>query len=332
MTILAGDIGGTKTVLAYFEVREGGLRPGASSSFHSRDHASLGEIVARFTKDSRFPVDQACFGVAGPVREGRCETTNLAWVVDSRDLASHLRLPLHRVALINDLEANAYGIPLLKAEDLASLNEGSPDLAGSNAAVISAGTGLGEAGLVWQGKHQIPIASEGGHASFAPENDEEAELLAFLRREYGHVSVERVLSGTGLHNIYRFLRDTGRGEDPVWLAERMRETDPAAAISEAALEGRSDLCAHALEMFVAVYGSEAGNLALKLLASAGVYVGGGIAPKILVKMKEPAFMRAFTAKGRMGPLLEAIPVRVILNDRTALLGAARCAALRASMI
>ena len=307
-------------------------KPFASSSFPSRDHASLGEIVARFTKDSRFPVDRACFGVAGPVRDGRCETTNLAWVVDSRDLASQLGLPLDRVALINDLEANAYGIPLLKAEDLASLNEGSPDLADSNAAVISAGTGLGEAGLVWQGKHQLPISSEGGHASFAPENDEEAELLAFLRREYGHVSVERVLSGTGLHNIYRFLRDTGRGKEPVWLAERMRETDPAAAISEAALEGRSDLCTHALEMFVAIYGAEAGNLALKLLASAGVYVGGGIAPKILVKMKEPAFMRAFTAKGRMGPLLEAVPVRVILNDRTALLGAGRCAALRASMI
>ena len=211
------------------------------------------------------------------------------------------------------------------------LNAGRPDPHG-NAAVISAGTGLGEAGLVWDGRRHRPLATEGGHADFAPTDETQVELYRFLAREFGHVSVERVLSGPGLHNVYRFLRDSGRAPEPAWLADEIGAGDPPAVITRAALAGRSLLCARALDLMVGIYGAEAGNLALKVMATAGVYVGGGIAPRILEKLREPTFMAAFTAKGRFRPLLEAMPIRVILNDQAALLGAARCAALHAALV
>ena len=215
-------------------------------------------------------------------------------------------------------------LPRFKPKDFVTLNAGVADAEG-NQAVISSGTGLGEAGLYWDGKKHRPFACEGGHSDFAPRNELEAELFRHLREKFGRVSYERVLSGPGLLNIYEFLRDTRRGEETAALAEEMRRADPAAVISRAALAGKYELCVKALDLFVSVYGAEAGNLALKMMATGGVFVGGGIAPKIIEKLKGPAFMEAFTAKGRMQPLLETMPVRVIMNEMTPLLGAARCA-------
>ncbi len=323
MTILAGDIGGTSTRLAFFAVADGQLRSVAEMTYRSREHQSLNEIVAHFVAAQGRPIAAAAFGIAGPVRGGKVETPNLAWTIDAAELARDLRLPT--VALLNDLEANASGIAVLAPHDFEVLNGGAADAAG-NQAVISAGTGLGEAGLYWDGRQHRPFASEGGHGDFAPRTPLEAELLRYLLGRFERVSYERVLSGPGLHNLYQFLRDTGRGTELPRVAEEMREQDSAAVIARAALAGESELCVSALDLFVALYGAEAGNLALRMMATGGVYIGGGIAPKILDRLKGPAFMQAFVAKGRMRSLLESIPVRVIKNDRTALLGAARYAA------
>ena len=233
------------------------------------------------------------------------------------------------VDLVNDLEANAHGISVLAPEDFSVLHPGAADASG-NRALISAGTGLGEAGLLADDAGYRPYPSEGGHCDFAPQNETESHLLLHLMGRFGHVSYERVLSGPGLYNIYQFFRDTGRAEEPAWLAEEIRQRDPSAVISENALKGSCELCVKTMDQFVSLYGAEAGNLALKTMATGGLFIGGGIAPKILPKLKEPGFLKAFTAKGRVSSLLEAIPVRVILNDKTALLGAARLAALFAS--
>ena len=325
--ILAGDIGATNSRLAFFTERGGRLEPVVEATYASRDHANLEAIVKAFVSAHDLPIDVACFGIAGPVRHGRSDTTNLPWDVDAQDLARALRL--RSVGLLNDLEAHAYGIAMLAPEDFMTLNQGAVDASG-NAAVIAAGTGLGEAGLYWNGQQHLPFAGEGGHTSFAPSDPLQIELLRFLSHEFGHVSWERVLSGPGLYNIYRFLRDTGRGEEPDWLTDKMQQHDPSAVISQAALADTSVLCRQALDLFVVLYGAEAGNMALKLMATAGVYVGGGIAPKIIQKLTDSTFMEAFVAKGRLKPLLQAIPVRIIMNDKVALLGAARFATLQAS--
>lgn len=325
--ILAGDIGGTNTRLAVFALEGGALKPVVEASFPSHEHDSLEAVATRFLASHRLPVEHACFGVAGPVIDGRCETTNLPWVVDARRVADHLGLG--SVWLINDLEANAHGIAELAPEDFVVLQAGTPGAAG-NAAVISAGTGLGEAGLWWDGARHRPFACEGGHADFAPANELQVRLLRYLLLRHTHVSWERVLSGPGLFTIYQYLREADVGVEPAWLRDELRQHDPAAVITRAALEERSALCGRALELFVSLYGAEAGNLALKLMATGGVFLGGGIAPKILPVLKAPTFREAFTAKGRLRRLLEAIPVRVIVNDKAALLGAARYAALRAS--
>lgn len=326
--ILAGDVGGTNTRLAFVEATGDRLTLIVEEIFPSREHANLEAVLRKFMSSHRLPVEQACFGVAGPVRHGRCDATNLPWVVDARQLARELGL--EAVGLINDLEANAYGIAALEPKDFVVLNAGAPDAEG-NAAIIAAGTGLGEAGLYWNGRQHRPFATEGGHATFAPRTPVEMDLLRHLLTEFEHVSYERVVSGPGLLNIYRFLRDTGRAEEPAWLAERMRQQEAPAIIAQAALEGTSALCVQALDLFMSLYGAEAGNLALKAMATGGVFVGGGIAPKIIQQLKDSTFMAAFTAKGRMRPLLEAMPVRIILNEKTALLGAARCATLSATV-
>jgi glucokinase len=322
--ILAGDIGGTNTRLAFFEGTPEHLKPVAIEVFPSRDHKGLAEIARLFLEKHNQKARVAVFGIAGAVVDGRVEATNLPWVVDSRNLASELGID--RVELINDLLANAHGIALLDDSDFVVLNSGSPSPTG-NRALISAGTGLGEAGLLAHPGGYEPFPSEGGHADFAPRSELEMELLRYLMDRFEHVSYERVLSGPGLHNIYLFLRDTGRGEEPCWLAEQMTHGDPAAAIATSALEGTSDICVQALDIFVSVYGAEGGNLALKVVATGGMFVGGGIAPKIIRKLSSSTFIKAFTAKGRMSHLLEDIPVRVITNDKTALLGAGRVAAL-----
>ncbi len=328
--LLAGDIGGTSTRIGLFDVVAGKVEPVVTETYVSREHPGLDAIARTFRGVHGQALAGACFGVAGPVIDGHVETPNLAWDVDAARLARTLALP--QVGVINDLEANAHGIFTLEAADFVVLNAGAPGATG-NIAVISAGTGLGEAGMYWDGARHHPFATEGGHADFAPHTDLELELLRYLRGKLeGHVSWERVVSGPGLASIYEFLRDTGHGSEPDWLAQALRAGDAPAVISAAALDGKSDLCVKALDLFVSAYGDEAGNLALKMMATGGVYLGGGIAPRIVKKLEEPGFMNAFTDKGRLAPLLRTMPVRVIANDKTALFGAARCAALRASLL
>ena len=327
--ILAGDVGGTNTRLAWFEVSRGSLVPGVTRTYPSQQHASLAEIVATFLREAPGKLGHACLGVAGPVREGRVVATNLPWDVEARPLAA--QLGLDHVLLLNDLEANAWGLAALPETDFAVLQAGRAAPTG-NAAVISAGTGLGEAGLVWDGRHHRPVASEAGHADWAPQDELQGALWRFLAAEVGHVSVERVLSGPGLHNIYRFLRDAQGLAEPGWLADALRSEAPAPVIARAGLEGRAEIGIRALALFVAIYGAEAGNLGLRVLATAGVYLGGGIAPRLLSALRSRTFLDAFAAKGRLRPLLEAMPVRVVLNDRAALLGAARRAALEAGLL
>ncbi|MDA8138700.1 MAG: glucokinase [Desulfobacteraceae bacterium] len=322
--ILAGDIGGTNARLALIEVAKGRLAFVAEQTFASREEPSLESVLRKFTAQQPRAITRACVGVAGPVRQGRCEATNLPWIIDAQVIARQLHLS--QAGLINDLAAQAFGIAELEEKDFELLNPGAADPQG-NCALIAAGTGLGQAGLVRLDKRLRPFATEGGHADFAPRNRQEMALLEYLLKRHTRVSAERVLSGMGLVNIYLFLKDTGQGDEPPWLAEQMHLKEPAAVISQNALEGRSSLCAQALDLFASLYGAEAGNLALKLMATGGVYLGGGIAPKIIAKLREPVFMNAFTAKGRMKPLLQAMPVRVILNPKTALLGAARYALL-----
>ncbi len=325
--ILAGDVGGTNARLAFFDVQDGHFRVVSSSVFPSREYGGLDQIVSKFVETSKLHPDAACFGVPGPVRNGRVETSNLPWVIESKRLADELKLK--KAVLINDLEANAWGIATLGPDDVVSLNQVKGNPVG-NQGVISAGTGLGEAGMVWDGSQYRIFATEGGHSDFAPRNELEIELFRYLSGRYGHVSYERVVSGPGLVNVFHFLRDTGRGTEPQWLIDQMVHGDPAAAISRAAVEGACGLCEQAVDLFVSVFAAEAGNLALKVLSTGGVYLGGGIAPKMLAKLSGPLFMHSFVGKGRMQPLLESMPVKVITNDKTALMGAARCAAVNGS--
>ncbi|MGH7384301.1 MAG: glucokinase [Candidatus Rokuibacteriota bacterium] len=321
--ILAGDIGGTNARLALFERAGARLRTIVSRKYPSRRHSSLEEIVERFLGEVEAPIERACFAVAGPASDGRVVATNLAWIVDAGRLARAMRLD--SVDLINDLEAIAHGLGDLEDSDLAVLHPGRPGSEG-NRAIIAAGTGLGQAGAYWDGNRHHPFACEGGHGDFGPRTAAEGELLAYLLAKYDRVSYERVVSGSGLHEIYRFLRDSGGGPEPPWLTRELAEEPPPAVISRAALEGRSDLCRDALNRFVSIYGAEAGNLALKMMARGGIWIGGGIAPKILPRLGGSTFVEAFLAKGRMQPLLETIPVRLILNEGVGLLGAARYAA------
>jgi glucokinase len=319
--ILAGDIGGTKTNLGLFDLVDGALTPRHQQSFPSKTYPGLESIIQEFMSGQE-AVTAACFGIAGPIIEGRSVTPNLPWIVEGQSLGALLKLD--SVSLINDLEATAHGIAELEAEEFVTLNEGTPEV--GNAALIAAGTGLGAASLFWDGKELTPSASEGGHVDFAPRNQLEIQLLEKLLSRYQHVSVERVLSGPGLFVIYEFLRDIAYAKESPAIAERFKLHDASSVIANAALAGESQLCVKALDMFAVIYGAVAGNVALQLKAIAGVYVGGGIAPKIIDKLKDGSFMKAFTDKGRLSSLLEAVPVRVIMNDETALLGSARVAA------
>lgn len=337
--ILAGDIGGTSTRLALLKALGGKLGVVVQAKYKSREHRGLDEIVQAFVAAQCAAghveaIEQVAFGIAGPIRGGVVRTPNLPWVIDAAQLAAELKVA--QVHLLNDLEANANGIPVLSPDDLVTLNAGTPDAEG-NAAIISAGTGLGEAGIVFDGKHLHPFASEGGHSDFCPRDELESELLIYLREKcrdvsHGHVSYERVLSGPGLVNLYEFLRDSGRGRESAEVVEAMKTADRAAVISKAALAKTCAMCEQAMDLFVSFYGAEAGNLALTILATRGVYIGGGIAPKIIAKLKEPLFLEAFQAKGRMRSLMTAMPIHVIMNEYTALLGAARYAAQTAGLV
>jgi glucokinase len=325
--ILAGDIGGTNARLAYFQPQNGHLRLISERVFPSREYSELGEIVSKFLKDSSTRPEVACFGIAGPVHNGRVETSNLPWIIEQSRLAKLIQLPA--TLLINDLEANAWGIGGLSPQDLVPLNRVAAPPVG-NRAVIAPGTGLGEAGLFWNGSQHQVFASEGGHADFAPQGDLQIELLRFLAARYEHVSYERVLSGPGLVNAYEFLRLKGCGDEPAGFTRQLAREDPGAAISGAALNGTNPLAEQALDLWISVYGAEAGNLALKAMATGGIFLGGGISPKILPKLTGPLFMRAFLNKGRLRSLLESVPVQVITNDKAGLLGAARYAAATSS--
>jgi glucokinase len=348
--ILAGDIGGTKTHLALYGWTKERVEPVRLETFHSADYTSLEEMLAEFLAPSKpstpiddiqqskaegdvspaepesqepIKIDAACFGVAGPVIENHSHTTNLPWIIDGAALAA--RFDIRHVRLINDLEAMAHGILLLRPDEMITLNAGTPPRHKQAMALIAAGTGLGECILYWDGTKYRPMPSEGGHADFAPTSDIEIELLRHVRTQYLHVSYERVLSGPGLHAIYEFLRDTKKNE-PTWLAEKIKAGDPAAEIAEAGLKGQAEIAKQTLDLFASIYGAEAGNLALKAMAINGLYLGGGIAPKLITKLKDGTFMKAFTNKGRYKRQMSNVPVRIVMNQRTPLIGAASIAA------
>jgi glucokinase len=320
--LLAGDIGGTKTKLAIFSPEDGARTPLAEATFSSGHYPSLEAVAQEFLGRVDASIDRASFGVAGPVVDGRAKITNLPWLMDEVQLRKALNVP--SVRLLNDLEAIAYSISSLEAADLHTLNEGKP-VAHSPLAVIAPGTGLGEAFLTWDGRKYRVHPSEGGHADFAPIDQLQRGLLGYLQGRNNHVSVERVCSGLGLPNIYAYLKDSGYAPEPPWLAEQLAAaTDRTPPIIKAALERPSEceLCATALDTFVSILGAEAGNLTLKILATGGVYLGGGIPPRILPVLDGGRFMQAFVRKGRFTDMLHNVPVHIILNPEVALFGAA----------
>jgi glucokinase len=336
--ILAGDVGGTKVHLALYNFDQGKLVPMRDQKFPATEFACFDDVVKAFLapdetggkNDVRSQIVACCFGCPGPVRDGRLKLTNLPWTLDARDLQKSLGI--EHIFLINDLEANGYGIPELAPDKLFTLHAGDAGSIGHRG-LIAAGTGLGECLLIYDAKtrRHIPIASEGGHCDFAPRNDREIALLRYLRKKLnGRVSYERVIAGIGIRSVYEFLRDDQKLDEPQWLRDRMASEDPNAVIGQCAEDGSSSLCFETMKIVAAVYGSETGNIALKVLATGGMYVGGGIAPKMLKVLGSGGFVEAFLDKGRLSPLLQAIPVRVILDDTCALLGAAAYAEARAA--
>jgi glucokinase len=319
--ILAGDIGGTKTVLALITPEKDIRQPVREATFPSADYDSLSTIIAEFLGGIDIDlVSSASFGVAGPVLDEEAEITNLPWVINAAAISR--AFDIGAVHLLNDLEAIASAIPYLQSDDLVTLNQGTSEPTGA-IAVIAPGTGLGEAFLTWDGHRYQAHPSEGGHASFAPSDDEQQALLAYLSARFGHVSCERVCSGTGIPNIYRFLHDSGRCPEPLWLHDKLKASeDPAPIIATVASDHGADICVETMRLFVAILASEASNMALKVLATGGVYLGGGIPPRILPQLTVPSFMNVFSRKGRFTEFMYSLPVHVIRNPRTALFGAA----------
>ena len=319
--ILAGDVGGTKVRVALFK-EKGGITCIDEEKFESAKFPNLSVLLKTFlSHEYRKDITEACFGIAGPIRNGVCKATNLPWEISAKVLEKDLHI--RKVDLINDLEANAWGLRCLSPEEFATINVGQ-EIQG-NQALISPGTGLGEAGIYWDGRTHRPFSSEGGHCDFSPVSEEEIDLLIYLRQQFKHVSFERLLSGPGFHSLYRFLIDTKREKEDPAIAMLMRQNEPQRVITEKGLSGQCKACARACRLFVTLLGSEAGNLALKVLAMGGLFIGGGIAPHLLPFFKEENFMKAFANKGRLSTVLSKIPVKVVLNEKTALLGAARFA-------
>lgn len=324
--ILAGDIGGTRTRLAAFQTEGNRLHCVVEKTYASQEHNGLREVLVDFIRSEGIPVHSACFGVAGPVRGGKSKISNLPWTIDCAELAEQLKL--NSVGLLNDLEAYAYGIDALESKDFVSLSEGAEDAEG-NRGVISAKTGLGMAGLFWDGYRHHPFACEGGHADFAPRDEVQAELLTYLQKRLGHVSCERVLSGPGIRNIYEFLRDTHKAEEPADLRDQLAAArDVSALIAQMALQGKSPICEQTMDLFVRILGAETGNCALRYMTTGGMFIAGVIAAKNVEKLKQPLFLQAFLDKGRMGSLLKDMPVKVILNDDCGLIGSARYTLVR----
>ena len=322
--ILAGDIGGTKTNLALFEVKENTLTIQEKHQFHSREFSSLNEVISAFKlQTSMCDIDAACFGIAGPIIEGRCRTTNLPWDITTSGLQEYLGIK--KVRLLNDLEATAYGMLYLPEDEFLNLNPSGRNIDG-NRSIIAAGTGLGEAMLYYDGSEYHPIGSEGGHCDFAPLTPQQDDLLRWMRNRYpGHVSFERILSGPGIYTLYEFLVESGFATQPSSMLNIPEGKDRSAMVSECALNEHNPLCMEALRLFVEIYGAEASNLALKSMSLGGVYIGGGIAPKILPIITNNHFMNGFLSKGRFDEMLRGMQVKVALNAETALLGAAHYA-------
>lgn len=322
--ILAGDIGGTKTNLALFELVGDTLTMQVQQQFPSRAFSSLNELIIAFEKEISMPsIDAACFGIAGPVIEERCRTTNLPWEIISSELEEYLGT--NKVRLLNDLEATAYGMLYLEEDEFIDLNPTGRKIDG-NRAVIAAGTGLGEAMLYYDGMDYHPISSEGGHSDFAPVTEQQDALLKWMRKRYPeHVSYERILSGPGIYTLYEFLHESGFAPQPASMINIPKDKDRSAMVTECALTQNDSLCMEALRLFTEIYGAEAGNLALKTMSLGGVYLGGGIAPKILPIITGKHFMHSFASKGRFEELLWAMQVKIALNPETALLGAAHFA-------
>ncbi len=325
MKILSGDVGGTNTRLALLNLDRDGIVTRVVKTYSSHRFPSLSQIVEHFIRETGARPEAAGFGIAGPIDNRTCRTTNLPWTVDAEAMERELKIPL--VTLINDLEATAWGLEALSEADLCTLQTGAEEASG-NRSVIAAGTGLGQSGLYWDGERHHPFSTEGGHADFAPRTSLELALLQYLQEKFGRVSWERLISGPGIVNIQRFFHAHQGTEPPEWLSAIMKKDDPATAITRAALEGSDPVCRETLELFMILYGREAGNQALKQMAKGGVYIAGGIAPRILELLKAPPFMEAFLDKGRMRPLMTSMPVKVILNEKAALYGAALCAARR----
>ena len=317
--VLAGDIGGTKTSLGIFV--KGKRRPLLKSlnSYPSREYKGLKDIIAQFLSANPFKIDSACFGIAGPVEKGRCKTTNIPWDVFESRIKKTFKMK--KVRLINDLSAMAASVPYLTRSEIFTINPALPEKNG-NISLIAPGTGLGQALLVHSKGGYISVPSEGGHVDFAPGNELEAGLLKHLWKEYRHVSLERIISGIGILNIYDYLKTTGKYKEPRWLSIKISGDEPAKIINEAACERGQKLCLKTIDTFLSILGASAGNLALTGLTKGGVYIGGGIPPKMLWRFKEDIFMKAFTAKGRFSGLMEKMPVNIILNSNAALLGAA----------
>ncbi len=322
MDVLVGDIGGTHARLAVMSLEEDRWKIRRQQDYRSAEFPGLAAVVRAFLATLDQVPDRACFGVACPVDTGICRLTNLDWEVDTAKLPGELGI--ERTRLINDFHAVGLAVPLLRAEDLVVLQPGRPEPRGA-LAIIGAGTGLGQSLLVWDGSAYRVHASEGGHADFAPRSRLEAQLFLYLLERYGHVSYERVLSGPGLVNLYRFLLDSGIGTEQRAVRSEMETGDPAAVISRHGLEGTDAVCVRALDLFAGIYGAQAGNLALTVRAEGGVFLAGGIAPVILEKLRDGTFLQAFTGKGRMASLLEQVAVRVIVNPNTGLIGAAAAA-------
>lgn len=319
--ILAGDVGGTKVRLALFD-EKGGKQFADEQKFSSKEFSDFALLLKKFmSMEKGKKITCVSLGIAGPIRDGKCQATNLPWVISAKDIEKELGID--RVYLINDLEANAWGLRCLDEEEFFTLNQGIEGK--GNQALVSAGTGLGEAGLYWDGKAYQPFACEGGHCDFGPTNAEEIDLLKYFMTKYDHVSYERLLSGSGLFQIYRFFIDTKREQESPNIAELLKQSEPQRVIAEKGSDGTCPVCVRACSLFTKIYGSEAGNTALKFLALGGIFLGGGIAPHLIPFFKEGKFMEAFSAKGRFSSLLLNIPVKIVLNEKTALLGAARYA-------
>jgi glucokinase len=316
VTILAGDIGGTKTNIALYRADSGGLNMITQKRYVSKDYPSLSAIVQEFAGNR--PPDRICAAVAGPVVDGKSKLTNLPWVLDSAAMSHEMHVP---VSLINDLEATAYGLAGLNKDQLVTLAVGDPAAKG-NMAIIAPGTGLGEAGLFWDGRRYHPFATEGGHSDFAPRTAHDVELLYALQKQFGHVSWERLVSGMGIKNIFHCLVEHRKEQIPEWLSQRMSDDDPAAVISQAAIKHEDLLCAETMELFVRYLATEASSLVLKLMATGGLFLAGGIPPKIVPLLQTAAWSKNFDNNGRMHELSDRIPVHVVLNDKMALQGAA----------